>query len=263
MTTEFGPCTDWPVRFPCDVACVSPEATGSAVKFATDIVWGLSGRQFGTCDVTVRPCRRTCADTPWGWAEIFPGNQWIQPTLFQGQWFNVICGSCQGDNCSCSSVSEVVLPGPVSKIVQVKIDGTPLVTGSYRVDDNRFLVRTDGNVWPLCNDLNKADTQVGTWSVTASFGRAVPEGGQWAVGELACEIFRAINGEDCRLPRNVTQLARQGVTISYPDMNALFDKGRTGLYLTDLFIATWNPNGLHQPSRTYSIDTPRARRTGT
>ena len=263
MSTEFGPCADWPVRFPCEIVCSSPEASGSAVRFATDVVWALSGRQFGTCEVTLRPCHNDCMDAPWPHSEwTWPGNQYITPALIDGAWFNIVCQSCVG-SCSCTRISEVTLPAPVKRITQVRVDGVTLVTGSYRVDDNRFLVRTDGGEWPRCNDLSHSDGAVGTWSVTVQVGRDVPEGGMWAVGELACEILKAINGEDCRLPRNVTQLARQGVTISYPDMNALFDKGRTGLYMTDLFIATWNPNALRQPSRTYSIDRPRARRTNT
>ena len=74
MSTEFGPCADWPVRFPCEIVCSSPEASGSAVRFATDVVWALSGRQFGTCEVTLRPCRNDCMDAPWPHAEwTWPG----------------------------------------------------------------------------------------------------------------------------------------------------------------------------------------------
>lgn len=263
MTTEFGPCEPWPVRWPCDVSTETPTATGQAVDFATEVVWGLSGRQFGFCEVTLRPCRRECVDNFFFDREFFPGTQgYVQPALIGGEWFNIVCGGCPG-TCSCTTLSEVLLPNVVNSIVEVKVDGVVMPTGSYRVDNDRLLVRTDGGVWPLCNDLNEDDTQEGTWSVTAVYGREIPEGGRWAVGELACELLKAFKGEDCRLPRNVTQLARQGVTISYPDMNDLFNRGRTGLYLVDLFLATWNPNGLKNKSRTYSIDRPRARRTDT
>lgn len=262
MTTEFGPCEPWPVMWPCDVSCESPTVTGRAVEFATEVIWGLSGRQFGLCEVTLRPCRRDCYEFPWpgGWNE-WPGTSWLSPALIGGQWFNIVCGTCPG-TCACSQLSEVLLPAPVNRIVEVKVDGDVLVTGAYRLDDSRVLVRTDGGAWPRCNELELDDDQAGTWSVTASYGREVPAGGEWAVGELACELLKAFKGEDCRLPRNVTQLARQGVTISYPDMNALFDRGRTGLYLADLFIATWNPNHLNARSKTYSIDRPRHRRAG-
>jgi hypothetical protein len=151
----------------------------------------------------------------------------------------------------------------VHRIVQVKVDGAILVTGAYRVDDNRFLVRTDGGEWPWCNDLTKDDTKVGTWSVTAEFGQSVPEGGAWAVGELACQFINALNGGDCRLPRNVTQLIRQGVTMQFPNIFELFRKRVTGLYLVDQFIMTWNPGRLTRRSRTYSVDGHPARRVNT
>jgi hypothetical protein len=160
-------------------------------------------------------------------------------------------------------VSEARLPDAVSSIIQVKVDGGVVPTGSYRVDDNRLLVRTDGQHWPRCNDLSKDDTQTGTWSVTAAYGQEVPEPGQLAAGELACEILKAMRGEDCRLPAGVTQLVRQGVTISIPDFGDILMKGRTGLYLCDMFIMSENPGHLRQRARVYNIDRPTQRRAGT
>lgn len=264
LTTTFGPCAPWPVRWLCDVSTVSPVVTAQAVQFATEVVWALSGRQFGLCQVTLRPCRRDCFQAPWGanWTE-FPGSPgFVQPALIGGQWFNLTCGTCT-TGCSCSAVSEVVLPAPVHRIVQVKVDGSPLVTGAYRVDDNRLLVRLDGGEWPRCNDLSENDTEVGTWSVTAEYGQPVPEGGAWAVGELACEFIRAIGGEDCRLPANVTQLVRQGITMTMPSVTELFNAKQTGLYTVDLFIATWNPHKLSRRAGVYSVDGALSRRAGT
>jgi hypothetical protein len=256
----LAPCGPWDAEWPCDVSCLSPTATGTAVTIATDIIWALSGRRFGLCEVEIRPCRRQCYDSwPSGWSEWWFGASWPTPALIGGQWFNLICGSC-GDNCSCSALSEVVMPGRVDSIVEIVIDGSPMATGSYRVDDSRILVRTDGGSWPRCNDLSKNAGESGTWSITALFGEEVPESGQWAVGELACQISRALVGEDCRLPQNITQLVRQGVTISMPDPRELFDDGLTGLYLADMFIRTYNPHGLVRRAKTYSVDGPRARR---
>jgi hypothetical protein len=160
-------------------------------------------------------------------------------------------------------VSEAVLPAPVNSIVEVLIDGTPLVSGAYRVDNHRLLVRTDGGEWPRCNDLSKDDDEVGTWSVRATYGEALPDGASLAVGQLACEIAKAAAGGDCKLPAGLQQLVRQGVTISYPDVGELFRQGRTGLYLVDMFVATWNPYRLRQRSRVYSVDRPTVRRAGT
>jgi len=254
---NFGPCDNWPYRLLCEVSAESAPITGYAVAMATDLLWSMTGMRFGLCNVTLRPCRRDCYDTfPDGWG------MWPQPALIGGQWFNLTCGGCFGD-CSCSSVSDFVLPSPVHQILDITIDGTPMVTGSYRLDNNRIVVRTDGGVWPACNDLSVDDGQPGTWTVTATFGEPVPDGGVLAMGELICEIIRGATGGDCRLPAGVTQLIRQGVTIQYPDIGEMFRRGRTGLYLVDMFINTWNPYALRQRSRTYNVDRPTARRTNT
>lgn len=266
MTADFGPCSDWPVYWTCDVSAASPALTGYAVSMASRVVWALSGRRFGTCSVTIRPCRRDCYDAwPWGWSE-WGGSSTLDRWVFSDYryWMPLGCGGGGCSNgCSCKEVSEALLPGPVSSIVQVKLDGSPMATGSYRVDNNRLLVRTDGQRWPFCQDLNKADTQVGTWSVTVAVGEDVPQGGALAVGELACEIIKAGQGQDCRLPPGVVSLARQGVTIQYPDVGQLLKEGRTGLYLVDTFIAAENPSGLRQRARVYSVDRPTVRRTDT
>ena len=259
-----GPCADWPVTWTCDVDTLNPAVTGLAVSMATETLWALTGMRFGVCQVTLRPCARECQTgsfyddfgPPWA------SGSYPQPALIGGLWYNLACGSCAGD-CSCAEVSEVRLPSPVNTIVEVKIDGTPMVSGAYRIDNNRLLVRTDGGRWPRCNDLNLDDTEVGTWSVTATYGEALPEGASLAVGQLACEIAKAAAGGDCKLPAGLQQLVRQGVTISYPDVGELFRQGRTGLYLVDMFVSTWNPYGLRQRSRVYSVDRPTVRRAGT
>lgn len=266
MTADFGPCDDWPVYWTCDVSSASPALTGYAVSMATRTLWALSGRRFGACPVTIRPCRRDCYDTwPWGWSE-WGGSSTLDRWVWSDYryWVPLGCGGsgCSG-GCSCTELSETVLPGPVSRIVSVKLDGAPMVTGSYRLDNNRLLVRTDGQRWPFCQDLSKEDTESGTWSVTALIGEDVPDSGALAMGELACEIVKAGQGQDCRLPPGVTSIVRQGITIQYPDVGQLLKDGRTGLYLVDMFLAAENPTGLRQRARVYSVDRPTIRRTGT
>ncbi|MDK1473608.1 hypothetical protein QNO07_09270 [Streptomyces sp. 549] len=261
-----GPCADWPVHWTCDLETLNPAVTGIAVSSATEVLWALTGMRFGTCEVTLRPCARDCFDgrffddfgPPWTGGRSYP-----QPALIGGLWFNLTCGGCTS-GCSCTDVSEVRLPAPVNRIVEVLIDGTPMATGSYRLDNNRLLVRTDGGQWPRCNDLSLDDTEPGTWSVTAVYGEELPEGAALAMGQLACAIVEAAgNGGECPLPAGVQQLARQGVTIQYPDVGELFRDGRTGLYLVDMFIAAWNPGRLRNRSRVYRVDQPTVRRAGT
>lgn len=259
MSTNFGP-QPWPVIWSCDVSMNSPAATGYAVSAATEILHAMSGRQFGFTTVRLRPCREDCYTSPWPatwplWGSSWSSAGWVSP--FRDWYALPGCGDCAG-TCSCGPLPQVKLPGVVDQILEVRVDGSLLVTGSYRLDESRYLVRTDGQAWPRCNNLTLADTETGTWSVTASYGQPVPETGQLAIGELACELLRAMNGEDCMLPRYVTSVARQGVSISFPDLSKL--KGRLGLRLSDLFIATFNPEGLTRRSKVYRVDGHTARR---
>jgi hypothetical protein len=257
-----GPCADWPVHWTCELSTLNPAVTGLAVSAATETLHALTGMRFGLCEITLRPCRDDCDDgrfyddfgPPW------MASSWPLPALIGGLWFNLTCGSCTS-GCSCSQVSEVRLPAPVYEVTEVVIDGSVLPASAYRLDNHRILVRTDGGQWPLHNNLS-VDSGPGAWSVTATYGEPLPEGAALAMGELACEIAKAADGQDCRLPAGVQQLVRQGVTISYPDVGELFRKGRTGLYLVDMFVTTWNPAGLRQRSRVYRVDAPTVRRPG-
>lgn len=260
---DFGPSTPWPVYWICDVNTYSPELTGYAVSAATRILWSLSGRRFGLTTVTLRPCAEDCYGGDW---LSYPSWDWrvgvgysMPPWDFYRTPY--CAGSCTG-TCSCAHVSEVRLPSPVDHIVEVKLDGTPMATSTYRLDNNRLLVRTDGQRWPRCNNLNLGDDQPGTWSVTAAFGEDVPDSGRLAMGELACEIAKAASGVDCRLPPAVTQLVRQGVTISVPDFGQFLLHGRTGLYLVDMFLTSENPKALRQRARVYDVDRMMPRRAG-
>jgi hypothetical protein len=257
--TTYGVCEAWATRCACDIGEHSASDVDHALLAATELLDALTGRQFTSgCEVTLRPCRRDCwSEIPLGWTE-WPGRSWTAGSL----WIEVVCGACPG-SCSCSSLSEVLLPAPVHTIVSVRVDGSPLATGSYRVDDGRRLVRLDGERWPSCQDFTLADTEAGTWSVTATYGQDVPELGKLAVGEVACEVLRAQAGEDCRLPANITSLVRQGVTIQMADPAATLGDGLLGLPWSDRLIRAFNPSGLPARSRVYSVDRASPRRVGT
>ena len=260
-----SPCETWPVIWQCDLTGASVAVTGAALQAASEVLWTLSGRQFGLCTTTVRPCRRGCSEGFWGggyWPEGVAGVTYPTPVKIGAQWLNLVCGYCTS-GCSCAQVEEAVLPAPVHDILQVKVDGVVLEPGvDYRLDEHRLLVRLGGASWPLCNDLRYADTEVGTWSVTAQYGQDIPVLGTIAAGELACEFVKALRGDDCQLPDQVTSLVRQGVSINYVDAAQLLAGGRTGLRWTDMFLASVNPSGLRHRSQVYDIDGPGYRITG-
>lgn len=258
---SYGPTDVWPPTWTCkEIQTASPAATGLAARIATQVLWSLSGRQFGTTTMTLRPCRRDCYATLASY--LHDPLTYPSPALIGGAWINLGCGTCGPSGCACTTLSEAVLPGPVHSIVQVKVDGAVLGSSAYRVDDSRLLVRLDGGQWPLCNNLLKADTELGTWSVTAKVGEDVPEAGLLAAGELACEILKGFEGKDCSLPERVQSLVRQGVSITYPEPAEFLSDGKLGLVWGDRFIAAANPAGLTQRGRTWSVDRMPARRVG-
>jgi hypothetical protein len=253
---------------------VDEEEIARAIDVAGYVLWALSGRQFGVCSITVRPCRRTClGQNPWPqWGDYSWGATFVTPILSGGQWFNVHCG-CQTE-CSCTEVCEVRLPGPVSAVTAVKVDGVVLPgepapldpeeeppeeeppPAAYRVDDWRTLVRLDGECWPLCQDMDLPDTEVGTWSVTVSRGLAPPSAGVEATAELACELLKGWVGESCRLPQRLTSITRQGLSQALFDPMEFLSEGRTGLFLVDLFLMASNPARLAARPTVWSPDRP-------
>lgn len=264
-----GPCSTYPYISKCTIPLEAAPITGAALEAASEFLYYASAQRFDSCEVTIRPCRKSCTGMPWpspatGWWEYGVG--WgggPRPVLYNGEWFNVICGWC-GENCSCSRISETILPGPVQQIVEVKVDGEILINGiDYRLDDYRKLVRLGGAEWPRCNDLNLADTEVGTWSVTAIYGEPFPALGKMAMGEMFCEIIADWLEGDCDLPDSVTQLVRQGVTMTFENAQEALQSGLTGLKWVDRFIKTYNPHGLMGRGYAYDLDSPTFRVTDT
>jgi len=152
------------------------------------------------------------------------------------------------------------MPQPIGSIVEIIVDGGIMPTGSYKVYDHNMLIRTDGESWPLCNDLNLPVTAAGTWAVTATLGVPPPESGRLAVGELTAELVRACTGQSCKLPQPVQQLVRQGVSMTFLDPNVVFADGKIGLYFSDLFLSSFNPQGIAARAQVIDVDGMAAKR---
>jgi hypothetical protein len=234
------------------------------INSAAEILYALSGRQFGTCEVTVRPCYQKCAEgvnfLNWNNGILgASGYPWL-PVLSGGLWTNISCG-CR-TNCSCTTVCEVLLPGPIDSVTEVKLNGDVLTEGTdYRVDNRRSLVRVGGGCWPKCQDMTLVDTEDNTWSVTYMKGSPLPEAGRSALSELACEMCLACLGKACRLPSRVTSIQRQGVSMALLDPMTFIDYGRTGLYAVDLWLKTVNPLARSRSAAVLSPDIEPVRRT--
>lgn len=257
-----APCEPWPALWTgCSLPTGAASVTGVALDMASEVLWVMSGRRFSRCPTTLRPCREGCNDGMfydttdwWNWGGGYP-----RPRFFQGVWTNIACGQCL-DGCSCTVVSKVRLPMPVSAILNVTIDGATLDPSAYQLYDYRDLIRQDGGQWPFCNDLSKPNGQPGTWSITVEVGEPVPMMGQWAVAELATEFAKALLCDNsCQLPAPVQQIARQGVSMTFLDPNEVYANGRLGLRFVDIFLSTFNPDGLRAPARVWSVDYPIGR----
>lgn len=255
----------WPIVGCCQPgATMNPESVAIGEQAAADILWVASGRQFGTCQVTIRPCGPRCLP---GWPFIdawdLVSNPGI-PSVGGSLWWGMTACGCDRDPCSCTRTETLRLwHSNVNAVTEVVIDGVTLDPANYRLARDRRgwkLLRLDGEAWPACQDDNVANGELGSWSISYRFGIPVPAAGQLATGELACEIAKAICGDDqCALPARVRSISRAGAQIAFVDPMDFLADGRTGLYLVDLWINTVNPNRLQRRPRFFRADDPRRR----
>jgi hypothetical protein len=253
----------WPV----DTSCVSDwdsedytdAERAQAVAAAQQTLVMLTAGQVGGCPVTVRPCSERCRRRTW---ETYPvagpggGAPW-RPFLVSGEWINIGCGHQSG--CGCLGARELRL-GRASSVQQVMVDGAVLDPSAWRLDPGGLLVRTDGDSWPLCQDMTAPDTETGTWSVTYTLGAPVDGLGALAAGALAGEYLQLCTGGPCSLPDTVSQIQRQGVTITITP--GAFPNGLTGIRQVDMYVQRYNPNKLARVSGVYSPDVRPPRRVG-
>lgn len=264
-TPPPGALCNWEIDTTCcpDWDTYSAPVQERAVAWATEILDALSGRQFARCAVTVRPCGPKCKN--FGGYMTFPvnypgstgsGTPWMVPWIDNGVWRN--CG-CTG-GCSCEATCQVLLPTPVASITEVMIDGVVLDSSAYRLDNGRILVRTDGDCWPDCQDIDLANDAVGAFAVTYLPGRALPRAGEIAAGQLACQFAKAcVGSDDCVLPQQLASLSRNGVEVSVVDPTEFLESGLTGIADVDLWIRAVNPQRKAQRSRVLSGDVSRGR----
>jgi hypothetical protein len=244
-------CTGW--------ADFDPAVQENAAVWATGILDALTAHRYAQCPVKLRPCGTRCGrfggylawpvDAPSSSGNGFP---WMIPFIDPaGVWRNCACAGA----CKCRATCEAKMPYPIAEVIEVLVDGVVLDPSSYRVDDGNILVRTDGECFPECQDMDLADTEPNTWSVTLRPGEVLPAIGALAAGELACEYAKFCAGSsDCTLPSQLQSLSRNGVQVEILDPGTLFDNGLTGLTNVDLFLRVTNPYKLKSRPRVYSPD---------
>jgi hypothetical protein len=238
LTPGCEPWIDWD-DLDCDAASsiTDPELQAMILGYVTDVLYSLSCSQFGSCAVKARPCLTRSWYTPWPWfgaSHLVPYDGWW-PTGNYG------CTSCHQRGIELGSA-------PIVDVIEVKVDGEVLDPSAYRVDNNWELVRLDGLSWPVHQDLLLDDTEVGTWSVTWQYGTRVPPGGILAAKLYACEVVKAVNGEECALPPGTTSVSRDGVSVNIIDSTEAAASGKTGLIVVDMWLQSVCPGGPEKRS---------------
>lgn len=233
-----------------DPSCLGDEWEGlsDAVKerslmLASSSLQMLTNYRVGLCPITIRPVQ----DKP----RCGCG---FNPHLgVDGLWRN----NCHHRH-TYGPLSEYAIPGPVGFIDTLMINGevVDMDDADWRLDNGYLLVwQGEGpSPIPAYQDLNKADTQPGTWSITYSKSYPVLADGRLAVALLAAEFAKACQPKKkCSLPRGVTSVVRNGVSFTIEA--GLFPGGLTNIDIVDQYILKWVPAGA--PNRSAVVFDPR------
>jgi len=204
---------------------------------ASELLFVLSGRQFGVRVQTVRPRVTSptcvCRGCHPGGGSRFP----------------------ESSGCGCSTTTIAELAGPIATVERVTLSGVDLPADAYTWSGGR-IIRTDGGTFPCCQP---PEANPPLLEVAYSWGRSIPESGILAARELACQLAFAAapsTAGKCKLPARVQTISRQGVTMALLDPQSFLDEGRTGLYLVDLFLSAFNPGKNRRRARVFSPDLP-------
>lgn len=250
-------CSSWATAddlcAPCnDLYSADPYELDAKIAEASELLYELSAQQFpGTCELTVSPCS---SFRFFDWRNWFIGNR----SLFNTLGYFAACSCYSPAQCRCTVLPSIELPARnVTDVLQVEIDGYDLDPTAYELQEN-FLVRTDGEPWPCCTD---------DFTITFEHGLAPPSSGVTAAAVLGCELYLLCNPDispgTCRLPRNVSQVARQGVSVIFQSITRTnrSQPFRFGITEIDLFLEAYAPYGQRARADIISPDTvPTGRR---
>lgn len=216
------------------------------LRVATSLLYRLAWRASGgmaisgVCEADELLCRHRapCGGYSWSWCGAdhrIPAGWLGGPARGAGDsWVN--CSPCQGtQGCDCGTPERILLPfGPVQAVSAVTVNGVELAEDTWTLGPGGTLVNC-GGTWPTCTDRCVDEGFRVAWT----YGVPVPPDAAAAAAAFACELAKAcIPSAACALPQRVTTVVRSGVTWTLLDPMSFLDKGRTGIYLVDAFLAS-------------------------
>lgn len=209
--------------------------TAQAVATASFILYKLSGERYtGIQHIT----------ESYGSGYFDPAK--LQPVVVQGDIQNIPVH--QG-------IRELRLRNsPVVSVQSVTQGGKLLDPSEYSLRNNAYIVKKNSTPW--------ITTPLWDLVVEYTYGSAIPVAGKNAAIRLANELIYAYTDDpQSALPqRIVTQITRQGESMTILDPLNFLQAGRTGVYEIDLFLAAVNPNKAKKKSKVFSVDKPRGER---
>lgn len=241
---------------------LTPAEKNTALNIAVMVMWAATGRQFGPCEITIRPCQSEWYNQQYRVYPVWASGGWgdnsgmFFPYLYGGQWYNS-CGC--GTRCCCRPHCQVVMHGPVAQIVEVLVHGEVVPSSEYRVDVAQgvtTLVKTSPGCWPTCQDFNEPADGDHAFAITYARGTAIPEAVISATEILACNFGSAVKGAACALPARMTSLTRQGVTAEFIQQATDIDQFTTGINEVDMVIRAVNPGRRVRQPLVLSPDLP-------
>lgn len=159
---------------------------------------------------------------------------------------------------------ELILSGrPVREVLSVKVvtaNGERLLDPSTYRHDSKFRIRIDGFVpLPVPTYFNgRCRTTV---HVEYVYGSPPPPALADAIKYYGEQLQLGAEGSsECKLPKRVTSIARQGISMTILDPQDFLDKGRTGLPEVDTVISVYNPGKAKARARLFTEKNPPARR---
>lgn len=213
--TPTGPCDNWGLTW-ADVTArgcgscskiTSEAAQAQILEAAVNLAWAATGRRYGVCTETLRPC------------------------------LGCDCGSAYNE-CGCFVYQRIDLDPaqdmggisqPIQSIGSVTLLGVPLLPGTdYALGENRWLYRLPrGELWPACQDIGAVPAPV-----EIEVGRGWPPPRDLillGVLPLAREMAANDCGDPCSIdPSKVQSVQREGISFALISKGDAWKEGLTG-----------------------------------